>query len=72
MSPQIAWFEVLAYNAEALYSGKTRSFVLLASCTILKNWGVVLNSIDPSLIVFDGGMLLNHPNSGDAFASFAK
>ena len=37
-----------------------------------KNWGVVLYSIDPSLIVFDGGMLFNHPNSGDAFASFAK
>ena len=39
---------------------------------LCKNWGVVLYYTDPSLIVFDGGMLLNHPNSKDAFASFGK
>ena len=39
---------------------------------LCKNRGVVLYSIDSSLIVFDGGMILNHPDSGDAFASFAK
>ena len=32
MSPKTAWFEVLAHNAEALHSGKTRAFVLRASC----------------------------------------
>ena len=32
VSPQIeiAWFEVLAHNTEALHSGRTRSFVLRA------------------------------------------
>ena len=39
---------------------------------LCKNWGVILDSIEPSLIVFDGGMLLNHLNSGDKFASFAE
>ena len=39
---------------------------------LCKNWGVVLDSIEPSLIVFDGGMLLNHLNCGDTFASFAE
>ena len=39
---------------------------------LCKNWGVVLDSIEHSLIVFDGGMLLNHLNSGDTFASFAE
>ena len=39
---------------------------------LYKNWGVVLNSIEPSLIGFDGEMLLNHLNSGDTFASFAE
>ena len=38
---------------------------------LCKNWGVILDSIEPSLIVFDGGMLLNHLNSGDTIASFA-
>ena len=37
-----------------------------------KNWGVVIDSIEPSLIVFNGRMLLNHLNSGDTFASFAE
>ena len=37
-----------------------------------KNWGVFLNSIEPSLIVFDSGMLFNHLNSGDTFASLAE
>ena len=31
---------------------------------LCKNWGVVLDSIEPSLIVFDGGMLFNHLNCG--------
>ena len=92
--PQSAWFEVLAYNAEALHGGRTRTFVLRASCTTCsfvyrrwthedsakakrardlgKKWGVILDSIEPSLIVFEGGMLLNNLNSGDAFASFAE
>ena len=39
---------------------------------LCKNWGVVIDSIEPSLIVFDGRMLLNHLNSGDTFASFAE
>ena len=39
---------------------------------LCKNWGVVLDSIEPSLIVFDGGMLLNHLNCGGKFASFAE
>ena len=39
---------------------------------LCKNWGVVLDSIEPSLIVFDVGMLLNHLNSRDTFASFAE
>ena len=73
VSPQIAWFEVLAHNAEALHSGRTRTFVLRASCTTLalftedglmrgstkakrardlcKKWGVILDSMGPSLIV---------------------
>ena len=38
----------------------------------VKKLGVILDSIDPSLIVFDGGMLLNNFNSGDTFASFAE
>ena len=33
VSPQTAWFAVLAHNAEALHSGRTRTFVLRASCT---------------------------------------
>ena len=37
-----------------------------------KKWGVILDSIEPFLIVFDGRMLLNHLNSGDTFASFAE
>ena len=93
VSPQTAWFEVLAHNAEALHSGRTRAFVLRASCPtyslvyrrwthedsakakrtrdLCKKWGVILASIEPSLIVFDGGMLLNNLNSRDTFASFA-
>ena len=39
---------------------------------LCKKWGVILDSIEPSLIVFDGGILLNHLNSGDTFASFAE
>ena len=39
---------------------------------LCKNWGMVLDSIEPSLIVFDVGMLLNHLNGGDTFASFAE
>ena len=39
---------------------------------LCKNWEVVLDSIGSSLIVFAGGMLLNHLNSGDIFASFAE
>ena len=39
---------------------------------LCKKWGVILGSIEPSLIVFDGGMLLNNLNSGDTFASFAE
>ena len=39
---------------------------------LCKNWGVVLDAIEPSLIVFDGGMLLNHLNCRDTFASFAE
>ena len=35
---------------------------------LCKNWGVVLDSIGPSLIVFDHGMILNHLNSRDTFA----
>ena len=38
---------------------------------LCKNWGVALDSIEPSLIFYDGGMLLNHLNSGDIFDSFA-
>ena len=94
MSRQTAWFEVLAHNAEALHSGRTRTFVLQASCTtssfiyrrwtqedsakakrardLGKKWGVIIDSVEPSLIVFDGGMLLNNLNSGDTFASFAE
>ena len=30
---------------------------------LCKKWGETLDSIEPSLIVFDGGMLLNHLNS---------
>ena len=37
----------------------------------VKKWGVILDSIEPSLIVFDGGLLLNNLNSGYTFASFA-
>ena len=39
---------------------------------LCKNWGEVIDSIEPSLIIFDGGMLLNHLISGDTFASFAE
>ena len=39
---------------------------------LCKKWGVILDSIEPSLIVFDGGMLLNHLNSRDTVASFAE
>ena len=39
---------------------------------LCKTLGVVLDSIEPYLIFFDGGMLLNHLNSGDTFASFAE
>ena len=35
---------------------------------LCKTWGVDLDSIEPSLTVFDGGMLLNHLNRGDTFA----
>ena len=94
MSPQIAWFEVLAHNAEALHSGRTRTFVLRASYTtssfvyrrwthedsakakrtrdLSTKWGVILAPIEPSLIVFDGGMLLNNLKNGDTFVSFAE
>ena len=37
-----------------------------------KKWGVIIDSIEPSLIVFDGGMLLNHLNSRDIVAPFAE
>ena len=39
---------------------------------LYKNWEAVLDSIESSLIVFAGGMLLNHLNSGDTFASLAE
>ena len=39
---------------------------------LCKKWGVILDSIEPSLIVFDGGTLLNHLNSRDAVVSFAE
>ena len=32
---------------------------------LCKKWGVILDSIEPSLIAFDGGMLLNNLNSGE-------
>ena len=82
VSPQIAWFEVLAHNAKALHSGRTRTFAIRASCTtsnfvyrrwthedsakakrtrdLCKKWGVILDSIEPSLIDRDSGMLVNH------------
>ena len=39
---------------------------------LCKNRGEVIDSIEPSLIIFDSGMLLNHLNSGDTFTSFAE
>ena len=39
---------------------------------LCKKWGAILDSIEPSLIVFDGGMLLNHLSNRDTFASFAE
>ena len=39
---------------------------------LYKNWEAVLDSIESSLIVFAGGMLLNHLNSGDTFVSLAE
>ena len=39
---------------------------------LCKKWGVILDSVEPSLIVFDGGMLLNNLSSGDTFASFSE
>ena len=39
---------------------------------LCEKWGVILDSIEPSLIVFDGGMLINNLNSEDTFASFAE
>ena len=39
---------------------------------LCKNWGVVFDSTKPSLIVFNGRILLNHLNSGDTFASFVS
>ena len=39
---------------------------------LCKKWGAILDSIEPSLIVFDGGMLHNHLNSRDTVASFAE
>ena len=39
---------------------------------LCKKWGAILDSIEPSLIVFDGGMLHNHLKSRDTVASFAE
>ena len=39
---------------------------------LCKKWGAILDSIEPSLIVFDGGMQHNHLNSRDTVASFAE
>ena len=39
---------------------------------LCKKRGAILDSIEPSLIVFDGGMLHNHLNSRDTVASFAE
>ena len=70
--------ETLCYDLAALplalftEDGLMRTVQKLRVPGISVKMEVILDSIEPSLNVFWGGMLLNYLNSGDTFASFAE
>ena len=66
---ELAALPLALFTEDGLMRDNAKAKRALVLC---KKWGAILDSIDPSFIVSDGGMLHNHLNSRDTVASFAE